>query len=122
MCDSCAGIFPTERVLKYHQKRKHRLDEKLSRSSSTPMPKRCDLCKKEFKHDSSRSRHMASAHAGSDVSFQCEACNKKFNSRYKLSQHKLCHNNLTHKCVCGKTFRWKSSLCKHKQKNCVMNK
>lgn len=94
---------------------------------------RCKLCRKrEFRMISSFEKHIQDHNSGriksedaSMESFECDVCDKAFNSEKRLARHKLTHSSKpTSVFTCGKcnkSFRWKSCLHAHVKK-CSVNK
>lgn len=51
--------------------------------------------------------------------FKCDLCPVKFTTKKNLREHKRAkHSNTTdrYRCVCGLTFRWRSTFANHKRK------
>ncbi|VVD00017.1 zinc finger protein 708-like [Leptidea sinapis] len=73
----------------------------------------CNACDKRFSSPGKLSQHIFS-HTG-ELPFACNFCEKRFNSRFKLVRHSLIHSeDKAFSCtVCGKTFSRKDHLTNH---------
>lgn len=94
---------------------------------------RCKLCRKrEFRMISSFEKHIQDHNSGRikkeeciAEAYDCDECDKTFNSVKRLTRHKLTHTSkpaTVFACgKCNKSFRWKSCLHAHVKK-CTVNK
>lgn len=73
---------------------------------------RCDICKKQFRTESDLETHRRLKHSRSSL---CPICGKLLKMAY-MAKHILTHSNRKIPClICGKGFRSKDSLYKHKK-------
>ena len=81
-------------------------------------PYNCGICNKEFSYKYSMERHLLSCSNTDKDKLKCEKCEKTFKTAASKKEHlKGAHGPRVYSCMCGKTFAWKSALCRHK-KNC----
>lgn len=91
------------------------------RSHHTELKEKCKQCSKTFNYRSSLQRHELEHKNGnstSDVSkLSCSVCGVQCTNAKNLSDHKRgLHGGKLYMCkVCGKTFRWRSSLSYHEK-------
>ena len=125
-CDMCDHFFPCKWTLSHHinthtGKRPYKCTQCSKTFSSSPglshhrkihsPPEfKCDFCPKLFKFRWNRDIHM-NIHTGAKT-FNCDLCNKRFNSASGLVRHKKSHSTPKYECpFCHKMFSL-SSNCK----------
>lgn len=75
---------------------------------------KCMFCEKFFIKRDDRNIHYAVAHPDQKSLFNCNQCEKKFNSKSALFSHKKIHKNEFYKCEhCGKAFTRNDSYREH---------
>ena len=75
-------------------------------------PHECSTCDAKFCRSATLSRHKMSC----GRSLCCPICQKDFSSPSMLTDHKLAeHKKKVFKCECGKRFKWRPSLSRHKK-------
>ena len=135
-CDQCFKHFTTKRGLSVHTRAVHqnrypyicRICDKGYMSSEGyrchflkhgGMKKMCNRCNSTFSTENNLQRHLKSscpANTESHDKFECSTCNLEFISRSALKDHVkgLHQEEYRYSCSCGKSFKWRSSLAKHK--------
>ena len=79
-------------------------------------PYSCDKCKKTFDSQSSYSHHKSNCMKR----IKCEECGDVFSTKSVLYDHvKSKHEVQWFVCNCGKHYRWRTNLAKHR-KNCLV--
>lgn len=107
-CQLCVANLTTRQL--YH--------EHLKEHCSETSPE-CPICDKSFDRKAHLYTHLQ-VHSGArgllKTSHQCLDCNKVFTSKATLKDHISVHTgvNLNHCETCGKSFRYRSQLSKHK--------
>lgn len=77
----------------------------------------CNTCKRTYSTVASLSHHKSTC--CKDV--KCQLCNKKFSSKTALSDHEQSQHGHKHLvCECGKVFKWRTNLIRHKKKECIL--
>lgn len=136
-CETCGKMFYRRCLLHFHRAVAHDVEE-------ISFPK-CpfDQCKKIFMTMQRLNRHITahitgynctncnknftsvqyfaihSQSCGSEKSHVCEFCNKRFAFKTSLDDHKnSVHFQKDFFCNCGKNFKWRSSLLRHKRRGC----
>ena len=107
-CNFCALKFASNSIRNKHEKSVHVYEF------------RCAECGKQFPKKSLLQAHM-NVHSG-DKQFKCDECDAEFVTRSGLVQHTNSHHSSVkkHTCdVCGKSFRFKMTLNKHKYQHLV---
>lgn len=109
-CDvnGCTEFFYENAQLRAHMCTKH----------GSNLSFNCDACVKQFSKKENLTRHLE-IHAPRTL--RCMICQQDFNRSDNLKQHMLTvHENKSHGCpICGKSYRWKTSLIRHRQnKHC----
>ena len=86
-------------------------------SNSSNINFECSICHNKFKYNQTLKRHMLS-HDSTKITYQCKLCKKDFMHKHDLMVHELVHKNVTFPCTkCGKMFRYKTNLNRHKCEN-----
>ena len=76
-------------------------------------PYSCDTCSKSYASHGSLKQHKRAC----SQPLYCPDCGKKFTSYSSLSDHKdSVHKNRQFVCECGKSFKWRVCLSRHKSK------
>ena len=80
----------------------------------------CDICGSKFQYRKSLLNHKRRSHGDDSMRLQCKKCEMSFACMDSLTQHvKGVHEGQEFKCnLCGKVYRWRSSLSYHKKKFC----
>lgn len=97
MCEICAKPFKTKDAFLTHQ----------VNHMETPPPRiACPICGKKMKNRDSLNQHVL-RHKREHERHYCDVCNKEFNCKKRLSQHKkYVHNPEMFQCEhCDKTFK-----------------
>ncbi|XP_063418651.1 zinc finger and BTB domain-containing protein 49-like isoform X1 [Mytilus trossulus] len=137
VCDQCGSVFKTAGGLKIHYKGKHTQEFRFKckvcdRGFNTlwnyrghitthepVLRHRCDVCDKTFAFKETLKQHITSVHTNETSSIICskEGCGASCNSQKSLKEHFLAvHGGRVLKCdLCGKSFKWRSSLKYHKE-------
>ena len=77
-------------------------------------PYSCENCEMKFARKQSLSKHKMTCGRG----VECPECQRVFSSASSLQDHKQTeHASMPFICECGKQFKWRPSLARHK-KNC----
>ncbi|XP_018107187.1 PR domain zinc finger protein 5 isoform X2 [Xenopus laevis] len=116
-CPHCESSFPSQEILAEHLQALHQkpVEEKEFK---------CRNCGKKFPVKQALQRHVLQCteniiHGDSSSSYQCSVCNSSFSSSLSLEQHKeACKGDARFICKadsCGKRFRSKDTLKKHKE-------
>ena len=114
-CNKCPKAFPTIAYLNRHN-RNHVIKSKEKTHS-------CDICSKNFYFIGALRAHLKS-HGISSEEYQCDACDKKFNTRSSYNDHIEWHSSTNYNCdICDKKYeskaRFRSHLrSKHEFKKC----
>ena len=75
-------------------------------------PYQCERCEAAFATSSSLSRHKGEC----GKMIQCMDCGQEFSGRSSLADHmRSVHVDLPYDCVCGKRFKWRTNLSRHKK-------
>eukprot|EP00111_Clytia_hemisphaerica_P020203 TCONS_00059559-protein len=99
-CDFCKNVFPNQKFLNNHVKRKH----------NPKVQFKCDICEKSFVKQARLNRHL-NVHKG--INFTCKVCGSSFARKVHLNIHK---GIKPFKCkFCGDSFRKKKALKKHEE-------
>ena len=116
-CDVCDKVFSNKFYL-----RQHSYVHKGSTRHS------CDSCDITFCRIDAFYRHLKKVHNKGQGPYQCNVCNKRFNTPGNLGRHKnIAHlgklpNRIVHKCdVCGKTFSSRFILLCHQKLHTKLN-
>ncbi|CAH1122806.1 unnamed protein product [Ceutorhynchus assimilis] len=77
----------------------------------------CQICQKQFRHQTSLNRHLAHAHHSGKIAYSCRVCGKRSRTRNTLAQHKKTDSSeSSYVCdVCHKKFNRKAGLLSHKK-------
>lgn len=90
--------------------RSKRLTDHLN-SHTGMKPYSCEICRKKYKSHASLKNHKATCLYG----VKCVHCEKTFSSHSVLADHvNSMHSGKVLLCRCGQSFRWRSSLSRHK--------
>ena len=100
--DACQRYFISEKLLSDHLNTHYHAK-----------PYSCKHCNKRFAQKNSLYSHSITCVSG----VRCKQCGATFSSRPMLIDHvDTTHSNKSFVCKCGKTFRWRTSLSRHKSK------
>lgn len=105
-CKVCLKAFSYNFTLKRHYQEMH-----------TKLPSYiCDICGVTCKRKGDINRHIKE-HANAKM-YKCPVCKKGFPRKTSADVHQLKHSNAKmFMCFCGKTFKFQSSLSRHKVKH-----
>ncbi|CAG2203956.1 unnamed protein product [Mytilus edulis] len=137
LCDQCGMVFKTASGLNIHYKGKHTQEFRFKckvcdRGFNTlwnyrghitthepVLRHRCDVCDKTFAYKETLKQHITSVHTNETSIIICskEGCGASCNSQKSLKEHFLAvHGGRELKCdLCGKSYKWRSSLRYHKE-------
>lgn len=115
LCSTCGTSFASRFCLQRHTARVHEPKD---------VPCMVDDCKKTFSCIKLLDLHVKSVHEkqphSDDVSLEthvCDSCGKNFAKKRYLQEHKKVHSVArSHKCACGKSFKYRSGLYYHASK------
>lgn len=135
VCDTCGKLFGSKKGLTAHHRQRHAEDPhwphkcqicqksyrlKSDLYSHVDAHKEesnhvCDHCGKSYRYVRSLRRHLLVCK--SEAEWRCEQCTATFSSKSGLQDHQIAkHGTKRLVCGCGKRFRWRSSLRRHRDK------
>ena len=132
LCSECGGCYRSMTILKQHTRihqenkflcpicarqftRKNRYTEHIN-SHSGIQPYSCSSCGKSFSHRNSFMAHRCRGAREAIKLFMCEVCSLSYTNRGSLSHHIAAnHGDEIFACTCGKTFKFKINLHRHKK-------
>ena len=136
VCEFCSKTFSTKNGLKFHKRNVHLLTgsyecpfcnksfqvkinyEGHVNAHRDYKPFKCQTCNKCFSYKSSLSFH--SQYCSITPRYVCATCSAQFRTKTLLNQHSIGkHSQEIFRCICGKTFSWRTSMLRHqRQRNC----
>ena len=125
LCPHCGTEFKTINSLSNHIRYKHR----------ESAGEKCELCQKTFRDSYDLQKYKRAIHDIPDLSknnvrsrkkskksgnsVRCSDCDKTFKNRTCMQRHQgkihNLQNNQTYKCPCGKEYKYRYSLTRHKK-------